>query len=83
MSNISSSAFADTKAHYDLLDGLRGVAALMVIWYHIFEGYAFAEVSNSAIWIKGLIMVIWPSIFSLFSRASLSVMRMTTVGVRV
>lgn len=48
MSNISSSAFADTKAHYDLLDGLRGVAALMVIWYHIFEGYAFAEVSNSA-----------------------------------
>ncbi len=48
MSNISSSAFADTKAHYDLLDGLRGVAALMVIWYHIFEGYAFAEVTNSA-----------------------------------
>ena len=42
MSYISSSAFADTKAHYDLLDGLRGVAALMVIWYHIFEGYAFA-----------------------------------------
>lgn len=48
MSNISSSAFADTKAHYDLLDGLRGVAALVVIWYHIFEGFAFAEVSNSA-----------------------------------
>lgn len=42
MSNISSSAFADTKAHYALLDGLRGVAALMVIWYHVFEGYAFA-----------------------------------------
>ena len=30
MSHISSSAFSDTKAHYDLLDGLRGVAALMV-----------------------------------------------------
>lgn len=43
MSNISSSAFADTKAHYALLDGLRGVAALMVIWYHVFEGYAFAH----------------------------------------
>ena len=42
MSYISFSAFSDTKAHYDLLDGLRGVAALMVIWYHIFEGYAFA-----------------------------------------
>ena len=42
MSNISSTVFADTKPHYHLLDGLRGVAALMVIWYHVFEGYAFA-----------------------------------------
>lgn len=42
MQRISSAAFADTKPHYHLLDGLRGVAALMVIWYHIFEGYAFA-----------------------------------------
>lgn len=42
MSNISSTVFADTKPHYHLLDGLRGVVALMVIWYHVFEGYAFA-----------------------------------------
>ena len=42
MSNISSTVFADAKPHYHLLDGLRGVAALMVIWYHVFEGYAFA-----------------------------------------
>lgn len=42
MSKITSAVFADTKPHYDLLDGLRGVAALMVLWYHIFEGYAFA-----------------------------------------
>ena len=42
MSNISSTVFADTKPHYHLLDGLRGVAALMVIWYHVFEGDAFA-----------------------------------------
>lgn len=35
MSNISSTVFADTKPHYHLLDGLRGVAALMVIWYHV------------------------------------------------
>lgn len=38
----SSAAFSDTKPHYDLLDGLRGVAALLVVWYHVFEGYAFA-----------------------------------------
>lgn len=37
---IPSAAFADTKPHYELLDGLRGVAALAVIWYHVFEGFA-------------------------------------------
>ena len=39
----SSAAFLDTKVHYKLLDGLRGAAALMVVWYHIFEGFAFAS----------------------------------------
>lgn len=31
-----------TKPHYLTLDALRGAAALMVVFYHIFEGYAFA-----------------------------------------
>ena len=46
MEKISSAAFTDTKPHYDLLDGLRGVAALIVIWYHVFEGFAFASAGN-------------------------------------
>lgn len=43
MQKISAAAFTDTKPHYELLDGLRGVAALLVVWYHVFEGYAFAQ----------------------------------------
>ena len=39
----SSASFADTKPHYEILDGLRGAAALMVVWYHVFEGFAFAQ----------------------------------------
>lgn len=39
----ASAAFADSKPHYQLLDGLRGAAALMVVWYHVFEGFAFAQ----------------------------------------
>ncbi len=37
MTTTSQTTFADTKPHYNLLDGMRGVASLIVIWYHIYE----------------------------------------------
>lgn len=39
-------AFADTKPHYDILDGLRGVAAITVVWFHIFEAYATSHLDQ-------------------------------------
>lgn len=43
---ISATAFADSKPHYPLLDGLRGVAALMVVWFHIFEAFATSHLDQ-------------------------------------
>lgn len=79
MSNISSTVFADTKPHYHLLDGLRGVAALMVIWYHVFEGYAFAGGTTIDTFNHGYLAVD----FFFILQVSLSVMLMMIVGVRI
>lgn len=35
----SVSAFADSKNHYEILDGLRGIAAVMVVLFHILETF--------------------------------------------
>ena len=67
MQNIqpSMSAFTDTKSHYDLLDGLRGVAAITVVWFHIFEAFATSHLDQR---------------INHGCRGLLSVMLMTTVG---
>ena len=46
MGKASSATFADSKPHYELLDGLRGVAALVVMWYHVFEGFATSPIDQ-------------------------------------
>ena len=45
-SQLSTAAFADTKPHYNILDGLRGVAAIMVLCYHIFEAFATSHLDQ-------------------------------------
>ncbi|MCC8036080.1 MAG: acyltransferase [Rikenellaceae bacterium] len=43
---IPSAAFADTKPHYDILDGLRGIAALVVVCFHLFEAFATSHLDQ-------------------------------------
>lgn len=35
-----------SKPHYPILDGLRGVAALMVVAFHIFEAHATSHLDQ-------------------------------------
>src|SRR5436190_6698314 len=42
----SSAAFADTKPHYNILDGLRGVAAITVVCFHLFEAFATSHLDQ-------------------------------------
>lgn len=42
----SLAVFADTKPHYGILDGLRGVAAITVVWFHIFEAFATSHLDQ-------------------------------------
>lgn len=48
MSNTqpSMAAFADTKPHYNILDGLRGVAAIAVVCFHLFEAFATSHLDQ-------------------------------------
>ncbi len=44
---LSSASYADTKPHYQILDGLRGTAALVVVVYHIFEAFATSHIDQT------------------------------------
>ncbi|QJD79812.1 acyltransferase family protein [Spirosoma rhododendri] len=43
---LSANAFADTKPHYHILDGLRGIAALTVVCFHLFEAFATSHLDQ-------------------------------------
>lgn len=38
--NSNETVFSDSKKHYEILDGLRGVAAVMVVVFHLFETFS-------------------------------------------
>jgi peptidoglycan/LPS O-acetylase OafA/YrhL len=40
MKTMSSATFSDSKKHYEILDGLRGIAAVMVVIFHLFETFS-------------------------------------------
>ena len=49
LSEEDKSMFLRSKQRYEILDGLRGVAALMVIIFHFFELYSFGNPSKQIV----------------------------------
>ena len=72
--SLPSAAYADSKPHYDILDGLRGVAALLVVVFHLCEAHATSHFDSCST------TATWPSISSSPFRDSSSAMPTTTVG---
>lgn len=71
----TQTTYLASKPHYEILDGLRGVAAVMVIIFHLFEAHAggshLTQIIN-----HGYLAVDFFSCFPVL----LSVMLMTTAG---
>lgn len=49
MSHVPNASFRDTKSHYEILDGLRGLAAVMVVAFHILETFTGGDHSKQII----------------------------------
>ena len=58
----------NAKPHYLILDGLRGIAAILVVFFHLFEAHSSGHLDQV--------------IFSLCFRGLWSVMLTTIVGIR-
>ncbi len=66
----------NAKPHYLILDGLRGVAAILVVFFHLFEAHSSGHLDQ--VINHGYLAVI----FSLCFRGLWSVMLTTIVGIR-
>lgn len=75
---MGSQTYLTSKPRYDILDGLRGVAALLVVCYHLLETYFHSSPAQPLN--HGYLA--WPSTFSLLFRDSSSDMLTTTAGVK-
>lgn len=49
MNYIPKVSFSDTKNHYEILDGLRGIAAVLVVAFHILETFTNGDHSKQII----------------------------------
>ncbi len=49
MNYISNASFNDTKSHYQILDGLRSVAQVMVVAFHILETFTGGDHSKQIV----------------------------------
>lgn len=47
MIKSTNKVFDSSKPHFTILDGLRGVAAIMVVWFHIFEAFATSHLDQT------------------------------------